>query len=416
MRFIYLDPGLRYDLGHHATSARFILGELRARNIETTVAANAWVVPELQAELGAMPVFRAYADRPVDTDPVVGWLNVFEAGAQMTLEGLQRLQGIRADDLVYMNSMYEDIFLAIAKWTAAFPPDQLPTVVGEFCLEPGLDVTVDAGNQTRYSLRDPRLDPRALLYRYGARRISSAVAHRLHLTTFDAAASAAYQALLGHPVKTLPLPFQATSSRRRRAGTRPITLSVLGHQRPDKGYHLVPEVVETLLRQRSDVRVLVHNGAPAFTPTAQEALRGLARSDGRLTLDERIAGPKLWAELLERSDLVLCPYDPRSFAARYSAVACEAVANASPIVVPARTSLADLLKEFGGPGTTFETFDAASVVEAVNRALDDFDRYAELAQAASEQWRRTRGAANFVQSVLGLAQPAAAAGALSPAS
>lgn len=413
MRVIYLDPGLRHDLGHHATVARFILNALRARNVETKVFANAMVTPQLQAELGTIPLFRAYANRPVDPDPIVGWLNVFETAAQMTLEDLQRIQGIRASDLVYMNSMYADIFLAIAKWTSGFAPDQLPTVVGEFCLESGLEVTIGANNQPRYSLRDPRVDSRAVQFRYGARRISRNVLHRVHLMTFDAGSSAAYRALLDLPVGTFPLPLKATTSRRRRAGTRPITLALLGHQRLDKGYQYAPEIIPTLLRDRSDIRVLAHNGDPGLMPDPHQAMRALARAEARLTLDERIAGPAIWAEFLEQSDLVICPYHPQTFAARYSAVACEAVANACPVVVPARTSLSTLLAEFGGPGTTFEAFEPSSIVEAVNRALNDFDRYAELAQAASEQWQRTRGPELFVDQMLAAGQGAAGA-ALAP--
>lgn len=414
MRVIYLDPGLRHDLGHHATAARFIVDALRTRNIETKVIANALVTPELQAQLGASPLFRAYAKRPRDPDPIVGWFNEFEIASQWTLEDLWRIQGLGSSDIVYMNSMYADIFLAVAKWTATFPPGQLPTVVGEFCLEAGLEVMIGDDGRVHYELRDPRADPRAFLFRYGARRVSNSVRHHLHLMTFDVGSSAAYQALLDLGVSTFPLPFKATTSRRRRAGTRSITLAVLGHQRPDKGYQHVPEIVATLLNQRAAIRVLVHNGDPTFTPGPQESLRALARADARLKLDERIAGPEIWAQLLEETDLVLCPYDPRAFAARYSAVACEAVANAIPIVVPARTSLASLLAEFGGPGTMFEKFEAPSIVEAVSRALDNFDRYAERAQAASEQWQRTRGPEIFVDRLLALG-PGMPNPALSPA-
>ena len=168
-------------------------------------------------------------------------------------------------------------------------------------------------------------------------------------------------------------------------------MAVLGHQRPDKGFQLMAEIAAALLATRSDIRVLAHNGDPAFMPEAQECMRQLARADSRVTLDETIAGPEHWARLLDQSDLVLCPYHPRIFAARYSAVAYESVANGIPLVVPARTSLAALLREFGEPGTTFDAFTAGSVVEAAHRALDEFDRYAERAWAASEQWSRTRG-------------------------
>src|SRR5581483_3197505 len=101
---------------------------------------------------------------------------------------------------------------------------------------------------------------------------------------------------------------------------------------------------------------------------------------------------------------------PEAFATRFSALTCEAIANAIPLVVPARTSLGTLVNEFGGPGTLFERFDAASIVEAVNRALDDFDRYAELAQAAARQWEWTQGSAALVRQFLALSAPAGTLG------
>ena len=410
MRFIYLDANLRYDLGHPANYARAILSELRARAIETVVITNALVIPELQAELGARPHFRAYANhRPHDPDPIIGWLNTFEACSQLTFEDLRRLDGIRADDLVYMGSMYADLFMGLVKWAGSLEPGRIPRIAADFCFGPGLNVSVGPNGEPKYALPDLRVDPSALLYRYAARKITAPVAARLQLATFDAPASAAHQALLGYPVKTLPAPVRATTSRRPRAGARPITVAVLGHQRPDKGYALVPEMAAALLRQRSDIRMFVHNGAPDFTPKPQEALRKLARAESRLVLDETIAGPEPWARLLDRCDLILCPYDAEVFVTRFSSLACEAIANAIPLVVPARTSLARLLADFGEPGTMFENYEPASIVEAVNRALDSFDRYAEIAQRAAEQWQQTQGPRNLVKQLLALAPSAAPA-------
>lgn len=407
MRFIYLDAGLRHELGHHANYARSILQELRAKSVDTVVVASALVVPELRSELGAMPHFRAYARRPIDPDPIVGWLKTFEACAQLTFEDLRRINGIAPHDIVYMGSMYEDLFMGLVRWAGAIEPAQLPTILGDFSFGPGLAVTVDADNKVRYALGDPRADPRPLLHRYAARAITPAVAKRLTLATFDRPTSAAYAAL-GLRMETWPAPIQATTGRRRRAGARPITVGILGHQRPDKGYYLVPEVVASLLRQRSDIRFLVHNGDPDFVPEPQRAMRRLALEDHRVVLDETISGPEPWAHLLERSDLMLCPYHPTAFVTRFSSLACEAIANGIPLVVPARTSLAELVKEFGEPGAAFETFDPPSIINAVNRALDDFDRYAELAQSAAKRWSQTQGARALVDRMLALAPDGAA--------
>jgi hypothetical protein len=200
------------------------------------------------------------------------------------------------------------------------------------------------------------------------------------------------------------MPFPAPAARRHRAGTRPITLSVLGHQRPEKGYELMPEIAARLLRELSQIRILVHNAEPRRMAAPQDALRRLAASDDRLVLDETVAGAAEWPGLLARSDLVLCPYDPAIYAFSHSSVAGESLANAIPVVVPAHTALAAMLEDFGGAGAAFEAFTAESISLAVIGAVDDFDRHAEAAYAASEQWRRTQGPRMLVQRLLDLAE------------
>jgi glycosyltransferase involved in cell wall biosynthesis len=220
--------------------------------------------------------------------------------------------------------------------------------------------------------------------------------------TFEPQSSAAYQVLLGKPVGVVPLPRLPTMALRNRAGRRPITVAVIGHQRPDKGYHLVPEVARQLLQARPDIRVLVHNGDPQGMPEAQQAMRALAAANRRVVIDERLAGQGVWAELLDASDLILCPYDPGRFAFSYSAVAAEAVANGIPMVVPAGSSLARLVAEFGGAGTTFDRAEPAYLVDATLQALQQFDRLAAIAFAGAEKWTKVHGPRKFVDAILAL--------------
>ena len=105
----------------------------------------------------------------------------------------------------------------------------------------------------------------------------------------------------------------------------------------------------------------------------------LADSDARLSADERAFGRDGWPQLLERSDLVLCPNRSGDVLAAVSAVAAEAIANGIPVVVPADTEVATLLSQCGGGGTLFDRFEPDAIVEATGRALDDFDRFATLA-------------------------------------
>jgi len=94
---------------------------------------------------------------------------------------------------------------------------------------------MDSFSQTSFGL-----ESNAVLYRFAAKHLQRLDLSRFHMATFDPDSSSAYQVLLQHPVAALPQPHQALSTPRSRAGKRPIVVAVLGHQRPPKGYHLMP--------------------------------------------------------------------------------------------------------------------------------------------------------------------------------
>lgn len=401
MRFFYLDPGLHSELGHHSNYCRLICGALRARGVETVVLAFDKVERTLQSEFGAIPYFRNYTYWTTDGDPICGWLSGFQTVAAQTREDLTRLSGIKPSDIVYMNSAQPAQLMAMAEWLEGLAPERLPPAMIEFATDTGLDREPTAEGM-RLAPCDPRLDPRAVLYRLAAKRLPKDRSSPLHLITFDRSTSAAFAALLERSVLTLPMPYPAVTSRRLRAGKRPIVVSVLGHQRPEKGYHLMPEIAAALLRSRQDIRLFVHNGDPAGMSETQQALREIAASEARLIMDESLATLARWSELLEQSDLVLCPYFPARYFASHSGIVAEAAANAIPLVVPAGTALDSLLHELGGPGTVFDRFDAPSIVDATLRALADFDRHASLAHAAAARWPERHGPDRLVEAMLAL--------------
>ena len=403
MRVIYADPGLRDNLGHHANSCRAIRRELERRGITVAVLALADIIPELRDELHAIPLFRAYTYWQTDGDPVSGWLNCFETSTRTTVEDLGRVQGVTAQDIVYLNSAQPAQFMALIRWSQTLPDNRRPHIVMEFGTDPGVDV--DPGKEPgkfTLRLRDYRSDPRAMFYRHAACHLTEADLARFHMATFDAASSQIYSALLARPVGVLPLPQFAHQTVVSRAGRRPITVSVLGHQRQDKGYHLMPVIARLLLAHEPDIRLLVHNGAPDVMPKVQQEMRAHAAIESRLSLNEQTAGPELWADLLQRSDLILCPYEPARFVASYSAVATEALANAIPLVVPAGTSLSRLLDAYGNPGKAFDRYNPASIVEATRQALAQFNTFAARASTAAEQWNATMGVGNMVNALLAL--------------
>ena len=399
LRGLYLDTGLHDDIGHHANYCRYIVRALRGRAIETSVFAHRSVSATLRDELGARPHFRVHTYAEGDRDPICGWLRDFDDFARVTLEDLARLPRVGADTLVFMSTVFPAQLAAALRWHAQLPVSRRPVLVIEMS-DTRLTFDVEAGFDVR--VPNPIFRPIPLLYRQAARAMPTLGATRRHFVSFDAATSRAASVLLSQPFKTLPLPYPAVAPLRSRAGARPVVVGLLGHHREDRGYSILPELAAALLHAHPDIRLLIQTAHAVGPPETALALAALAASDARVRLEPRPAGRALWAELLEASDLVLCPYRPELYAASFSSVAAEALANGIPVVVPARTTMATLLQECRQGGTLFERFDAAAIATAVGQALQSFDRIATAAHEAGKAWPQTRGPDRMVEQLLPL--------------
>jgi hypothetical protein len=252
---------------------------------------------------------------------------------------------------------------------------------------------------------DPKQDAMPTLLRYVGLKMHKEDQSRFKLGTFANKCSNAYSKLMEYPVVTLPLPHRAITDCHNRAGKRIKTVSVIGQQGWNKGYHLVPQFATQLLAQRDDVRLLIHNNIPYNMAADHAMICALAAADPRVTVNEEFAASELWSYLLNESDVLVCPYHAPTYSTSYSAVASEAMANAIPLVAPADSTLSDVLEEFGTPGATFAEFTTQSVLEATLKVLQDFDAMAEKACLAARQWEATKGAGNLVDTFLSAQQP-----------
>ena len=400
MRVVYVDTGMVGEVGHHAMSCRLITRALRDRGHEVTIATWAALDPSLCAEFQARTVFRRNTYGVSDGDPLCGWLATYFVTSHETTEDFAALGPFRPDDLLYVNSVLPAQLHAVYNFLVALPEGARPQTVVELGTDPGVEFILTDG-AIAFAARDPRADARATLYRFTARQMSARRLENLHLVTFDRTSSEVYSALLGIPVGTMPLPHLAMGTPHCRGSDNgPRTIAFLGHQRGEKGYHLVPEIIRHLLGERADIRLLLHNAQPDGMAETQRQIRGLAASDDRIELDERSAGPQLWQSLLNRADVVVCPYLVDRFRAAYSALASEAIASAIPLVVPEHTTLARLMRDFESGGACFDRPEPDAVAAAIDRVLDDFDTQAQRAMAAATRWVDTMGAGRMVETML----------------
>ncbi len=404
MRLMYLDPGMQNDVGHHANYARAILNEATRRQIQVDLFGWHGVTAALQAELGAIPFFRWYTYTVgYQNNPISGWLMNFEQGWRVLLEDLRKLPTPSPDDIIFIPSLWPSWLMAVVQWISNIPADRRPTVVGEFASECGLQPAPRRDGPPQYAVPDPRTDPRATLYHYAAALLDDDVRQRFTLCTFERAVSTLFQTLLDVEIASLPWPIAGPTAIQSRANRRPITAAFLGFQRLDKGYALVPQIVQQLLRDRTcrkvGVRLLIHNARPDECPEIHAAVRALVRP--QVQLDESpVDGPR-WQALLDKTDLMICPYDPKRYAAAHSGLTTECLANGIPMILPADTVLSAIAARFN-VGTCFDQWTAASVSAATVKAIDRFDTLAERSYHAAGEWKKANGPAAFFEALLQL--------------
>jgi glycosyltransferase involved in cell wall biosynthesis len=400
MRFFYLDPGLRDDVGHHANYARYIGGALRARGIEPLIYARRSIEPDLLRELGAIAHFRHHTYEVIDPDPIAGWLIDFISITKATRDELSQLPAMEPEDVVYASSVWPAQLMALLEWRGGMEPKRRPTIVVE-SVGTGL-LTERTNDGTEAHVPHPQHDPRATLYRFAANWLPREADARFYFITFGETPSQLFNLILDYPTRTLPLPYPAINPLRNRAGAQPVTVAILGHQKTGKGYESMPEIVTEVLRVCPDIRLLLQVIDPMGAPEALPRLREIAAGDARVTLEERAAGKERWPQLLEMADLILCPHRAEFYLLGFSSVVAEALANGIPVVIPAGTPIETLVETSGGSGMTFERFDPKAIAAATRLALDRFDELAGLAYAAALRWPEVQGPAKMVNDLLEL--------------
>lgn len=402
MRILYADSAVGGFEGHHATSALALPVAFRNLGHEVIVAGHADVLPEMRRRTGALPVFRAQTYLGPSADPISAWLTNFLWARDVTLEDLTRFWSENGPfDLIYFNSaraaQVVALGLLLRQLSSGGVP--IPRVVIELAIEAGLTQT---GSGT-YSVRDIGA---ATLFRHCREWLGDEVFGELIFVAGCRQAVEEYTAIFLAPVHLAPMPQPLPVTRlRKRAAGQPSSLTVgfVGHQRTDKGYHLLPALIRQILHGRANVRVLVQQSEPGTMRSISDEIARVAHYDNRVELILRPFPAQEWFALLDRCDIVALPYTQSRYETSASAVIGEALAAGAPVVVPARTTLSSVVDELGGPGTTFERWETASIASGIAEAIDRFDELAECAFEAGRNWRERHGPDHFARAVLGLA-------------
>ena len=312
-RFIYADPGLHGQAGHHFNAAASMLDELNRRGIPARILAFAEVDQALRNTLGASPFFRHNLYWLTDQDPLCGPAFAFHTGAQAMREDLHRLTDLKPTDIVFVPWALPAQLWGIVQWLGDLPPERQPLTILNFLHVP--EVMIEwRDNKLSMGVPDYRIEPSAMFLRFSAKHVRSAFAHRIRLGCTFSEGVAVLTAVLGLPVRPLPAPQNAAGSIRRRSAAGPLTIGMIGHQRGyAKGVQHMPELVGGILQSAPTARVLIQDCSNDLLPEVAAVLVRMSNADKRISLIRGPLDAAQWASMLNGIDLLICPYSQTDY-------------------------------------------------------------------------------------------------------
>ncbi len=179
-------------------------------------------------------------------------------------------------------------------------------------------------------------------------------------------------------------------------------LLVAGGARIDKGFDRVVDLVAEMARRSVALPIVIQ----ASLESGQRDDRALAgqierlhalRLDG-LSLRDKPMDAAAYRALFDGA-IVIQPYRADDFRDRVSGVTLDALRAGSPVIATAGTWMAALLQRFDA-GLAIDDLSAASLLQAIDRLLADYPRFAERARAASAVVRSEHSARRLIDAVL----------------
>jgi len=368
MKISLLDPGLKSVVGHHFDLDLRLVKVLAQRGHEVSVLGALNLSPVLVAkaaeagmELNASFSIPTYSKLPSEK----------KAG-----NGLRRLLGgLQARPLAI------DIYRSWARQTA----EELSTIPeADLWFWPTLaPYQFDAATMQPRSVRQagglwwqPRfpLEIGARNWQQTARRAAETLPNFVVGVYDDAIRRGCRSFSPQLEMHRLPTPHDGAVNLRQ--PTEMKRIGFFGHQRPDRGIDLVPELVNTLLGRGFEV--VLHDSS--------QTLRGKV-DHPRLEILPFIDD---FPAQVARCDAVIWPSRWEAYRQSFSGVVSECIASGVPVILPAGCLPAEVAERLNC-GTFFCDYSSEAILEAVDELTAGFASAWAAAQTASEAWRAENG-------------------------
>lgn len=389
MKVLIVDPGVHSRGGHHYNAVVRLQRELAKLGLAAPCLGSAYANAEVVRDLACTPTFtRSIYGRSYES-PREFADSVEEAGRNLA-QSLAR-HGRNADLLVLPccdQVLAASIASTFARTRFRSPPHVLLWLL--------------YGPHYLLSTEDPRAVGLAAECRDAFAALTASLGDAGHLHVYSETRQMAefYRPLIGLEVGVMPGPGLSMPARsvRHVAPDRPPTVLCIGFANRPKGYRLLPEAVEQVLRRHRTARFVIHGIVEGSDAEGdQPVFDRLSALGERVTVRHDVLSDGDYAVLLDQADLLLLPYDPAVYRTRGSGVFSDARKIGLPVVATGACAFAAPAFEQGW-GVPITDYDAAGVAAAVLAALERLDGLARCAVTSAD--RQADGLASLLQAIV----------------
>jgi glycosyltransferase involved in cell wall biosynthesis len=392
VRVVLLDPSLSTEAGHPARFARLLRAETAHRGWACEIVGAKDLDPTLAAELGASRHFVTNPYWNACADPICGDLEGFIQSNALFARELSPLpiSDWSENDFVVLPTVTWLQLYGLALWLNQTGIHQLATTAPLLMFPPNWsNIATQSGIDLQF-------------YRLGLKTMERRPRDKLVLHAETSQMAAVYQNIAGRKVRHIPWPVLPGTERLRTNDifcNEPVTVAFLGHARAETGVKILPEIIGRIAetRPKTRFRVQLNTDLNGDIATILDELRSV---EADLTVLEGALGQAEFDAELDRTDILLLPYNAESYKMRGSGLFAEAIVRGRAIVVPGATWMAEEARRIG-----------AAVVAASGTSAADFARAAlELIEAgktlvapsceAAKAWASDRTIAMYLDRLL----------------
>lgn len=391
-RVLLLDPGLFFEGGHHATFARLVRDECARRGL-SYAACGLRRIDHPPTGLEIRNLFRNSAYAKLGHGEPLTQLRAINREVFEDLRGLP-VEELVPGTLLLVPTLTTRIALGVAEWLASLPPDA-PSAALILMFPPGWsgDDALRSADLTIYTeamrLLAALPPGRATLFAE-----TGPVARVFERLGAPVVRDLAWPVMLADPPEAV-IPYEASRL--------PAHIVHLGYTKSARGIELLADTIPEVLRARPGVGFTVQANYwdPAGVEPAVRRISEIGASGGRVRVLRGPLTPEDYTARMREADIVVLPYQPRSYAGLGSGVFAEAAACGKVIVLPGGTWIAEQAAQWGLGAVAFDRHEPDALLAAVLEAVDRRDELLETAARVRPAWARDRSAPVFLDRVLG---------------